>query len=1424
MALRRFALVALGLAASVHSFGWPSKDETTTTETLTRFVFTCPCETTSSISFGTAYPTTGVSPTDRPGSDSGEYGWQDWDTSASPSLGGPTWTSKTSAPLYSTRWSNFSTSRTSSWDTTAASPPWTSASVDVHETTTSSTTADNDAGLTSTTSMTTMTVTVTTSGSTTTLSADSSAPTAGQPFSLQVNTGGTRKHKRDILVVGFVNGALVLVSSPANAVAFVLTSNGVLMIFGTNMVVGFGGGSGTSALMIYSSASALPTTLVWSVSGGALVLPGAGFCVGAGNVMSVNVGTATDSSCAPVTPVADTASDSYNTAVANTVTPSPQTTTSTTPGGSSSTLVAATTTTTAIDTSSLTTRTATSGSPTTSPIDTSSLTTRTATTGPPTTTPIRSSSLSTTTVIASSTSNFTTAAYLTTRGTTSNGSPTTGTTTATMTEETTGPSCSIMPLDNQTAPNGTEYTEFFYSCHAAIPVSLGSSYSQITSGRGSFSSDPTAFLSQCVGEAEQLGASVWNYYQSSSDSAWHCGFWNGLAPDDGIFVDDPTVFTMNAMTVVVPGQASSTTSTSSSTRTASTTTTTGVMATVPANAPVCTPDSNYNDYVHCPNVYIYDTVQPCQCFNRVQGGQNMCAYDFYYDEPCMWDSDCAAYGPWSYCVTAAFAGAPQGWCTSNSTSYTCLNGGYQPDPPSSSTTSTTSIRFATTSTTTSSVTSTTSSAPCVATSASVGDTVTATGGDVWINFFSSGCGLSLDWQSLDFNNLYVYQRADYTFEAALLECANIADNDGSPVFEFETDTRNNDRWVCLTLNNITDDPAQFQPYGGIADAYGWYLPSRMISTTTTASSSTRVATTPTNGWYLPSSILSTTPTTPSSTPVTTASTMTTTSMSESTTTATTASSTPTPTCNNGAIVTDKNGDSWETLCGQGNAYGWTIFSAYSNVATLSDCIVKCNADASCNAVSIEYRNAPDDNLCGFIYDTLQFEAYDFDTDTAIKISGDDARAQVIVPGASTTTTTGGTYSTATTYATLSSTTRQSASSTITTQSTASTTITSATSTTTTAGCTPSAIGPVTALYNTTQTFSNVFTGCGESMEAGSGGLGYFPNKVATSWEKSLNYQGWTLDGAVSRCAQFAIDNGGNAMEFHVDVDENWLCVGVDDLTVDSSSFFPDPDIVNVWGFVWENSCQNTPLADQTATDGTVFSAFYTGCSASLQGNTPGGLAYLNRVVSIDWLAPSYSGHTMEQAVQTCADQTVSQAGTMFEFYVDATDDSWYCIAVNDLATTTASFYPDASVGKVWGFAATQSTGVCTPSTLVPSVQTPNGTTYDAFYEACHVSLEGDAPGGPGNINIVFGFDNLPDDDGLYGGWTLETALDLCVKDTAAAGATVIEYYESSDNPPIRWCFGVNDVPASPDSFQGDGRVGRLWAFKLDESTLVPSTS
>ncbi|OAP61869.1 hypothetical protein AYL99_04072 [Fonsecaea erecta] len=1683
--------------------------------------------------------------------------------------------------------------------TTVPPDPATSTSV------TTSTPAGGD-GLPSTTSLTTVAVTVTTSGtSSTTLTADTSAPTAGQPFSLIVNNGGTGKHKRDILVVGYVNGALVLVSSPDDAVAFILTSDGVLMIFGTSLVVGFGGGSGTSALTIYSSVSAMPTTIVWSVSGGALILPGAGFCVGANNVMSVTVGSATDSSCTPVTPVPDTDPDSYNTEVASTVTPSPQTTTSNTPGLSSTT-VDATTTTDSLPlatTTGVTSPTSSPESPTSSPVNpTSSPDSPTSTPDSPTSSPVNPTSTpdiptssftsavyvstsSPTSSPSSPVSSSTTAVYVSTSSsvvldsTTSDSSPSTTTTTTTSkSEETSGPNCSILPLSDQTAPDGTQYTQFFYSCNAAIPTTLGDSYSSATSGVEDFSTDPTAFLSQCVATAEQLGASVWTYYQSSSDFNWHCGFWNGLVADDDIFVDDPTVFTMNAMTVLgADGSPSSTTTSSSSTTT----------STIFFTASSTTSAS--------PTTSTSLTSSTSSSLSPTTDSSTSSSLSTTADEP-----------------TSSSLFVPSDASTSSSLSSTS----------SLATTSSTATPTSFASPTTSSVTSTTSSANCVATSASVGDVLNTPNGNSWIDFFSSGCGLSLDWQTLNFNNLYVYQRSDYTFDEALLDCAEVADNDGSAVFEFETDTRNNDRWVCWTLNDITNDPSQFQPYPGIADAYGWYLPSRLVSVTTTTSASASTTTsapistlstliltsastaTTTDSAVAPpttSSILTTTSDSAGTTTTfglplpTTASTLTTTSASTATTTASstlTSSSSTTSATTTGAPSIDSTTStpsvdsttstssldsttstpsidsttstplfdsttstpsvdsttsiattstpesfvatsttSFESTTSTSSLDSTTSTSSFDSSTTstssLDSTTSTSSLDSTTSTLSIDSTtsivrtstSAPvttstssfDGSTSTPLFDSSTTSTFSIDsttstppidsttsivtTSTLVPVTTstssfdgststpsvdsttsivttstsvsattsilsfdsttstssldsrttstssldsttstlsfdsttstssfesrttsitttstsalvtttsittlDDTTTSTSVTSTGTTTTDGTTTSTSvlisttgittttvpitstsasvTTTETTTSTstfylaaetvvttrkvkrdteylalnpqtglsslvdseaeastftiadddslmvvvdgtpvwvgltivtptqlvmetvapnppvtasidsngvltissvaaecilngglvvskdgsipdgcvpvtlvavsgnvaipvgssttgTTTSSSPVLTTSSatatttssttTSSATTTSATSTTTTPACTPSPIGDVTAYYNTTQIFRDVFTGCGESLEgATAGGLEYLPKQFAVSWQASENWEGWTFDNAVSRCVQYAVDEGSTAVEFYIDVDQNWFCVGVNNVAFNESSFYPDSTVVNVWGFVWENSCQNTPLDDIVASDGTVFSEFYTGCSASFQGNTPGGLQYLNRVVSVDWLAPDYSGYTFDAAVQSCADDTTSQGGTMFEFYVGS-DDSWNCIAVNDLPAKSDSFYPDATVGQVWGFAITESTAVCEPSQLAGSIQLANGTTYDEFYDGCHVSLEGDANGGPGTMINVFGFNNPPGDDGNHGGWTLETSLQQCITDSAAAGATLVEFYENSDEEPTWYCFGVVDVPAQEDSFYGDGTVNRLWAFKLDESTL-PTTN
>lgn len=100
-----------------------------------------------------------------------------------------------------------------------------------------------------------------------------------------------------------------------------------------------------------------------------------------------------------------------------------------------------------------------------------------------------------------------------------------------------------------------------------------------------------------------------------------------------------------------------------------------------------------------------------------------------------------------------------------------------------------------------------------------------------------------------------------------------------------------------------------------------------------------------------------------------------------------------PTCVNGAIVVSNDGYQYQTLCSIGNAYGWDHFASYSDAYSLGDCIARCDADPNCNAVSIEYRSGAN-NLCGFIYTSYEFEGYPFDSDTAIRISGPNARVQI----------------------------------------------------------------------------------------------------------------------------------------------------------------------------------------------------------------------------------------------------------------------------------------------------------------------------------------------------------------------------------------------------------------------------------------------
>lgn len=470
---------------------------------------------------------------------------------------------------------------------------------------------------TTTSATTTLMMSITTSdSSSTTLSADASMPTAGQPFSITVDTGNPL-NKRDIMVVGFVNGQLVLVSSPADAVAFVLTPSGVLMIFNTGLVVGFGGGSGTSSLMIYSSVAAMPTVLSWSFSGGALVLPGAGFCVGAGNVMAVNVGTATDSNCAPVAPKANTAVDSYNTNVANTVTPSPQTMATTT--GFSTTTLDATTTTSETST-------------TTSEVSTTTTTTSTSDTFPTcgeftsNGTPVSIYCEPTATMSTSETS--TTSESLTT--TTSESLPTStsgisSTTSTITTTTTTSPSTPTPPIDLNAACTNVEVTNqietsdglvfslFFSGCGYAIPA--GVPFTIVSSNVYEFSDgwSRDGALSDCAKYALLQGGQSFDFRHWKGYSRWECNVvdeqqtveHNGYVSGFSV-ITEAYGFSLSNSATDDTTASSSTTTTISTTSTTTVTTTSPATTTTSSSGATIVPDLDVN--ATCTNVEVDSTI------------------------------------------------------------------------------------------------------------------------------------------------------------------------------------------------------------------------------------------------------------------------------------------------------------------------------------------------------------------------------------------------------------------------------------------------------------------------------------------------------------------------------------------------------------------------------------------------------------------------------------------------------------------------------------------------------------------------------------------------------------------------------------------------------------------------------------------------
>lgn len=88
-----------------------------------------------------------------------------------------------------------------------------------------------------------------------------------------------------------------------------------------------------------------------------------------------------------------------------------------------------------------------------------------------------------------------------------------------------------------------------------------------------------------------------------------------------------------------------------------------------------------------------------------------------------------------------------------------------------------------------------SATSCVANCQSLRGDLIASSGDGWEVFFASRCAYLLNWQSLNYNNLKVHDRSQYSYgyDDAVSDCLETADIDESVIFEFETDTRNSDR-------------------------------------------------------------------------------------------------------------------------------------------------------------------------------------------------------------------------------------------------------------------------------------------------------------------------------------------------------------------------------------------------------------------------------------------------------------------------------------------------------------------------------------------------------------------------------------------------------------------------------------------------------
>lgn len=499
-----FLHFALSVLAFVSLASTSADSDVLITAKVLRYVFTCPCDGTIPTSLTTIYPVL-----------SNNYDWHGWNNKATSTLvitpesliksgssdiSSPKSTSLTAMPSALTSLSL----NTSNIDGQTFSPS--STLIDGSSTTLPA--YDPQYNTTSqispTLSMTSTTTTHPSTSTTTNSKADGTVPSVGEPFSLQIQTSD-KAGKRSILSIGYVGGLLVLVTD--NAVAFVITSQGILMIYGTQLVVGYAAGQGVSALVIYPSVSAMPAPVVFSFLGSALSPSGGGFCSGATGALSVNNGAVADASCSPVDLYPNKSPDSYNTAVASSITPwSP-----------------ATTTTSTQHTTSIPTGYAASTSLLAEP--------------------------STTTNNGSATVTLTT-------------SPssiiTTEVSTTTTTSQTT---CQVNSYSTFNAPSGARYSQFWNGCGAAIPTSAGTSYQVYQPGPNT---NLGSLIQGCLGMAEKYKATVWDVYQYFG-GAYGCGFWSGISSSTPDLVQkDGTVIYMYAFGLMGAAGVSTTLGTTTS--------------------------------------------------------------------------------------------------------------------------------------------------------------------------------------------------------------------------------------------------------------------------------------------------------------------------------------------------------------------------------------------------------------------------------------------------------------------------------------------------------------------------------------------------------------------------------------------------------------------------------------------------------------------------------------------------------------------------------------------------------------------------------------------------------------------------------------------------------------------------------------------